>query len=112
MPIKTIHGDGEAPNILTDLRDIGRFVAHIIRDDRTLNKYVYTSGDVLSENDIFRIAKELSGEELEPIIVSHIPLTSMNFNTYSDALSRNQTKKSKQASSKPKPLLLRILTTL
>ncbi|KAJ5975798.1 hypothetical protein N7481_009505 [Penicillium waksmanii] len=79
FPVKDIHGDGEAPNILTDLRDIGRFVARIIRDDRTLNKYVYTSGDVLSENEIFRIAKELSGEELEPIVVSRISSTAWLF---------------------------------
>lgn len=79
FPVKTIHGDGEAPNILTDLRDIGHFVARIIRDDRTLNKYIYTSGDVLSENEIFRIAKELSGEELEPIVVSRISSTAWLF---------------------------------
>jgi nucleoside-diphosphate-sugar epimerase len=67
----TIHGDGNAPNILTDLRDIGRFVARIISDERTLNKYVYTSGEVLSENEIFQIVEELSGESLQRVFVSH-----------------------------------------
>ncbi|GCB21187.1 isoflavone reductase homolog P3 [Aspergillus awamori] len=71
VPVKTVHGEGTAPNILTDLRDIGRFVARIILDDRTINKYVYTSGDVLSENDIYRIAAEVSGEKLEPDRISH-----------------------------------------
>ncbi|KAK1142212.1 hypothetical protein N8T08_008138 [Aspergillus melleus] len=66
VPVTAIHGDGAAPNILTDLRDVGRFVARIVLDDRTLNRYVYTSGDVLSENEIFRIAEEMSGEKLEP----------------------------------------------
>ncbi|KGO57818.1 Glutathione S-transferase, N-terminal [Penicillium expansum] len=65
FPNNTIHGDGTVPNILTDLRDIGRFVACIICDDRTLNKYVYTYGDVLSENEIYRIAEDLSGEKIE-----------------------------------------------
>lgn len=65
LPNNTIHGDGTAPNILTDLRDVGRFVARIICDDRTLNRYIYTSGDVLSENEIYRIAEELSGETIE-----------------------------------------------
>lgn len=60
-----IHGDGSAPNILTDLRDVGRFVARIIGDERTLNKYVYTSGDILSENEICRIVEEISGEKVE-----------------------------------------------
>ena len=65
FPNNTIHDDGTTPNILTDLRDIGRFVARIICDDRTLNKYVYTYGDVLSENEIYRIAEDLSGEKIE-----------------------------------------------
>lgn len=65
-PVKTIHCDGNAPNILTDLRDVGRFVALIIQDERTLNRYVYTHGDVLSENEIYEIAEELSGEKLNP----------------------------------------------
>ncbi|GKZ26832.1 hypothetical protein AbraIFM66951_003575 [Aspergillus brasiliensis] len=71
FPVNTIHGDGTAPNILTDLRDIGRFVARIVLDDRTINKYVYTCGDVLSENEIYHIAEEISGEKLKPIRVSN-----------------------------------------
>ncbi|KAJ5963691.1 Glutathione S-transferase N-terminal [Penicillium vulpinum] len=71
VPNSTIHGDGTAPNILTDLRDVGRFVARIIYDDRTLNKYVYTYGDILSENEINRIAEELSGEKVEPTPMSN-----------------------------------------
>ncbi|KAF9886755.1 hypothetical protein FE257_011132 [Aspergillus nanangensis] len=65
MPKATIHAGGNAPNILTDLRDIGRFVARIIEDDRTLNKYIYTWSDVLSENEIFDIVQQVSGEEIE-----------------------------------------------
>lgn len=64
MGSPTIHGDGNAPNILTDLRDIGRFVARIIVDDRTINRYVYTWSDILSENEIFEIVEELSGEKI------------------------------------------------
>ncbi|KAE8424010.1 hypothetical protein BDV36DRAFT_242510 [Aspergillus pseudocaelatus] len=65
VPNTTIHGDGNAPNILTDIRDIGRFVSRIIADDRTLNKYVYTWGDILTENEILNVAEELSGEKVE-----------------------------------------------
>ncbi|OGM47926.1 hypothetical protein ABOM_002734 [Aspergillus bombycis] len=65
VPNTTIHGDGDAPNILTDIRDIGRFVSRIIADDRTVNKYVYTWGDILTENEIMDIAEDLSGEKVE-----------------------------------------------
>ncbi|BCS18471.1 aromatic alcohol reductase [Aspergillus puulaauensis] len=65
MPEAVIHGDGNAPNLLTDLRDIGRFVARIVDDERTLNRYVYTWSDVLSENEIFELVEEGSGEKIE-----------------------------------------------
>lgn len=70
-PGTCIHGDGNAPNLLTDLRDIGRFVARIIADERTLNKYVYTWGDILSENQIFGMMEGLSNEKVERQYVSH-----------------------------------------
>lgn len=66
-----IHGGGNVPNILTDLRDIGRFVARIISDDRTLNKYVYTCGEVLTENEVFEIVENLSGEKILSSPVCH-----------------------------------------
>jgi hypothetical protein len=51
--------------MLTDLRDIGCFVTRIIKDPRTLNKYVATYSDVLSENEIFAMMEEMSGEVIE-----------------------------------------------
>lgn len=71
FPLNTIHGEGTARNILTDLRDVGRFVARIILDDRTLNRYVYTIGEALSEKEIYHIAEETSGEKLEPTCLSN-----------------------------------------
>ncbi|KAJ5273547.1 hypothetical protein N7478_008672 [Penicillium angulare] len=70
LPKNVIHGDGTAPNLLIDLRDIGLFVASILCDDRTLNRYVYSFGEVLSENEIYRIVEELSGEKVESTRVS------------------------------------------
>ncbi|KAJ7468779.1 hypothetical protein FB451DRAFT_1560457 [Mycena latifolia] len=61
-PHTEIHAEGTMPTILIDLRDIGRFVALIIKDARTLNKFVVTYGDVLSENEIFDLMEEMSGE--------------------------------------------------
>ncbi|KAF7320776.1 NmrA domain-containing protein [Mycena chlorophos] len=51
--------------MLIDLRDIGRYVARIIQDDRTLNKYVVAYSDCLSEEQIFRLTEEVSGEKIE-----------------------------------------------
>jgi len=62
-----LHCDGEAPNLLTDLRDVGYFVARIVDDERTLNKSVYAWGDVLSENQIWSTMEEISGETLERV---------------------------------------------
>jgi NmrA-like family len=64
-----LHGGGETPNLLIDIRDIGSFVARIIDDERTLNKYVYGWGDLLSENQIYNIMEEVSGEKLERVYV-------------------------------------------
>ncbi|KAJ7214931.1 hypothetical protein GGX14DRAFT_609778 [Mycena pura] len=63
-PRADIHAGGTAPTMLGDLRDIGRYVALIIKDARTLNKYVATYSDVLSENEIFALVEEMSGEKI------------------------------------------------
>jgi hypothetical protein len=70
MPGSTIFGDGNAPNILTDKRDIGRFAARIFKDDRTLNRKVFTAGDSLSQNEIFSLLEEKSGEKIPRTYVS------------------------------------------
>ncbi|KAJ7639900.1 hypothetical protein B0H17DRAFT_1216760 [Mycena rosella] len=69
-PSVDIHAGGTAPTMLTDLRDIGPFVARIIKDPRTLNQSVVTYSDVLSENDIFKLLEEMSGETIQPKHVS------------------------------------------
>ncbi|KAE8143088.1 hypothetical protein BDV38DRAFT_234670 [Aspergillus pseudotamarii] len=66
----TIYGDGNMPNILSDLRDVGQYVSRIIDDDRTLNKHVYGWSDVLTANETFAIVEELSGEIIEKEYVS------------------------------------------
>lgn len=64
IPNTTKYGDGNAPNLLTDKRDIGRFVALIVKDERTLNQRVFTHSDILSQNEIFGIMEEKSGEKV------------------------------------------------
>jgi hypothetical protein len=50
---------------LTDLRDIGPYVAKIIMDVRTVNKYVFCYGELLSQEELFAKMEELSGENIE-----------------------------------------------
>jgi hypothetical protein len=50
---------------LTDLRDIGPYVAKIITDSRTMNKYVFCYGELLSQEALFAKMEELSGEKIE-----------------------------------------------
>ncbi|KAF7330967.1 Isoflavone reductase family protein [Mycena venus] len=60
-----IQGDGDMPTILTDLHDIGCFVALIIKNPCTLNKFVVAYGDVLFQNEVFETMEVLSGEKIE-----------------------------------------------
>ncbi|KAF2262553.1 isoflavone reductase family protein [Lojkania enalia] len=69
LPRNDIYGDGNVPNLMSDLRDIGKFVARIVRDERTINKKVVAYSDVLSQNDVVAIVEEKSGEKVE---VTHV----------------------------------------
>ncbi|KAJ6466038.1 hypothetical protein C8R47DRAFT_991139, partial [Mycena vitilis] len=70
VPKLEVHGDGNIPTMLTDLREIGPFVARIIKDARTLNKSVIAYGEVLSENEVLGTMEALSGEKIER---KHVP---------------------------------------
>ncbi|GAB1215709.1 hypothetical protein ATERTT37_004903 [Aspergillus terreus] len=59
-----IVGDGNTPIALTDLRDIGRYVARIIVDDRTLNKMVFAYNTVTTQNQIYDLLEEISEEKI------------------------------------------------
>lgn len=65
-----LYGDGNTSNLLTDLRDIGRWVAQIIKDPRTLNKKIITWSDELSQNELYALAERVSGERIDKISVS------------------------------------------
>jgi hypothetical protein len=56
--------DGTVPNLITDLRDVGRFVARIVTDERTLNQYVFAWGEEMTEKEIYSVMEEVSGENL------------------------------------------------
>ncbi|OHW97634.1 isoflavone reductase family protein [Colletotrichum incanum] len=60
-----IAADGNVPLALTDSRDIGRYVARIISDPRTLNRMVFAYTEVLTHNQVYDLLEGLSGEKLE-----------------------------------------------
>jgi hypothetical protein len=69
LPLNEVFGDGDAPNLLIDKRDIGVFVAKIVGDERTINQKVVCYGQELSQNEIVKIVGEKSGEKLE---ITHV----------------------------------------
>ncbi len=68
-------GDGDVKTGITDLRDVGRFVALIINDARTMNQFVFTFSEVLSQKEIFTLLEEVSGEVIKPSVVCASYLT-------------------------------------
>jgi hypothetical protein len=65
----TIFGDEKTRTAITDLRDVGKFVARIVTDERTVNKYVFCYGEVLPQQKIFSMLEEISEEQVERIQV-------------------------------------------
>jgi hypothetical protein len=67
-----IIGGGNVPSAITDLRDIGRYIAKIIADARTLNRMVFAYNTVMTQNQIYDVLEEISGEKLDRNYVSHV----------------------------------------
>ncbi|ETS82850.1 hypothetical protein PFICI_04726 [Pestalotiopsis fici W106-1] len=65
MAANTVAKDGDLPSALTDSRDIGRWVARIIADEKTLNKQVFAYNEVMSPNQVRDLFERLSGEKIE-----------------------------------------------
>lgn len=65
MPTAHLFGDGSVPSALTSLQDIGRYVARIIADPRTLNRMVFVYNELWTQQQIFDKVEELSGENIE-----------------------------------------------
>lgn len=59
-----IIGDGNMPMALIDLRDIGRYMANIISDPRTLNKKVFAYNVLSTQNKLHELMEELSEEKI------------------------------------------------
>ncbi|KAF4776372.1 isoflavone reductase [Colletotrichum scovillei] len=60
-----IAGDGSVLSGMTDLRDVGKYVARIIADPRTLNYRVFAFTELMSQNEVYDLIERLSGEKVE-----------------------------------------------
>jgi len=87
-----IYAGGTAENILTDKRDIGRFVARIIKDERTLNQKVVAVGDLLTQNQICDIVERVSDEKIPKTHVSAEELVSQLEAANAEAVASGKTR--------------------
>ncbi|CAG8299566.1 unnamed protein product [Penicillium salamii] len=62
--------DGNQKFALTDMADIGKYVAQIVADPRTINKHVFAYTEVLSMNEMWDTMAVASGETPEKDYVS------------------------------------------
>ncbi|CEI67571.1 unnamed protein product [Fusarium venenatum] len=60
-----IGGNGDIPCARTDSRDVGKYVARIIADPRTLNQKVFAYTDLRTQHELYDTVEKLSGEKLE-----------------------------------------------
>ncbi|KAF3806761.1 Isoeugenol synthase 1, partial [Colletotrichum gloeosporioides] len=65
-----VPGDGEAVCSMVDARDVGRYVARIIQDPRTLNKQVLASNFAPKLNELYGLMEKISGEKIEKTYLS------------------------------------------
>jgi uncharacterized protein YbjT (DUF2867 family) len=70
LPVEEVYGDGQQESALTDLRDVGRYVARVVQDERTVDKYVFCYNELHSQLDTIAILEKLSGESIPRKYVS------------------------------------------
>lgn len=70
--------DGNQKFALTDMADVGKYVAQIVSDPRTLNRRVFAYTEVLSMNEIWDVMADASGEEPPKDYVSQSVQRSIN----------------------------------
>ncbi|KAL4968084.1 uncharacterized protein BDV14DRAFT_197316 [Aspergillus stella-maris] len=71
----SIFGDGDNPSAMTDLRDIGLYVAKIIGDERTINQRVLAATETWTQNEIAGIVERVTEEE---VAVTKVPDADIN----------------------------------
>jgi len=74
--LKSKYGNYDTRLAVTDLGDVGHFIARVVDDERTLGRYVFCWGDEVSQRTILKTVNELSPK----IEFKHV---SVWFNQYS-----------------------------
>ncbi|KAK0387422.1 hypothetical protein NLU13_5734 [Sarocladium strictum] len=69
-PAMSLAGQGDTQNAFTDNRDIGKYVARIIADERTINKHVFVYNEVSTQEAIWSKVEELMDESIPRKYVS------------------------------------------
>ncbi|KAK1855478.1 isoflavone reductase family protein [Colletotrichum chrysophilum] len=69
-----IGGDGNMLSAITDVRDIGTYVARIIADPRTLNHMVFAYNELITQNQVYDLLEKMSGEKVKRNHVSCLQL--------------------------------------
>lgn len=59
---RTFVGAGDVKTAVTSRVDIGRFIARILADPRTLNRHVFCHAEEVTQTEVYQIAEEISGE--------------------------------------------------
>ncbi|EIM88909.1 NAD-P-binding protein [Stereum hirsutum FP-91666 SS1] len=62
-----VYNDGLVKTAYTDLTDIGRFVARIVADPRTLNHHVFAWGEEITQQDLVNLARKYGDPNVEVI---------------------------------------------
>lgn len=58
------YGNGDKISAVTNKHHIGKYVARVIADPRTMNQYVFVCQDEVTLSKTFELASRASGEEL------------------------------------------------
>ncbi|THG97682.1 hypothetical protein EW145_g7565 [Phellinidium pouzarii] len=64
---REIVGAGDVKSAMIDTRDIGEFVARILLDERTVNRYVFCYGEEVTQSEIHALAERVSGHKIDRI---------------------------------------------
>ncbi|KAH7185033.1 uncharacterized protein B0J16DRAFT_124048 [Fusarium flagelliforme] len=85
-----IIGGGNNPSALTNLNDIGKYVAVIISDPRTINKRVFANTETKSQQEVFELVEKITGEKPERTEMTKEILESQLAQFKTDELSQNR----------------------
>lgn len=70
--MNTTFEDGNLPTAMIDLRDVGKYVARIIVDHRTLNRSVFVHNELVTQDQVFTRLEAASGETIPRNYVSRV----------------------------------------